>query len=306
MSSLSAERQQIKQLRKVRKQLKKPTIPNGVYMPHVRPVTEYIHYDNKSHMYNKSDINKLFYSTHLVLSDIFIFMECILKYVSIQEWKQFMKSTVKYKNNIIKNLCLDRHEEKKNRVSSENLTQLYINSAKHYNRNIFEYSNMLGFIFRIDKIIYKYVKKLPIRVNTLQKTIVCYKEMNYANYAYPKYFIDLLYKIKFYHKNTISRKNIPIFIHGASRKPLVTYNFPKPLYKKKITIQQLTEKKLNRYNIYKLEIFTKYLENTSYDDVYSIIAVPDIMDVISTFITGIPNKTYKAQITQSKKLDYSS
>ena len=47
MSSLSADRQQIKQLRKVRKQLKKSTIANAVYVQPVRPATEYIHYDNK-------------------------------------------------------------------------------------------------------------------------------------------------------------------------------------------------------------------------------------------------------------------
>jgi len=226
-----------------------------------------------------------------------------------------MASTVKYKNNIIKDGCLDRLKNKKIKISSEKYTELYNNSIEYYNRNIFEYDFMLGFIFRIDKIIYKYVKKLPIRINTIQRIISCYKKMNdyeKINYNvkndnyYPKYFTDLLYKIKFYRINTISRARIPIFIHGASRTPLVTYGFPKPLYKKKISIQQLIENKINAYKLIK---FTKYLENTSNDDVYSIIAVPDIMDVIATFISGITKKTYQAQINQLIKLiklDFSS
>ena len=78
------------------------------------------------------------------------------------------------------------------------------------------------------------------------------------------------------------------FYSCASRAPLITYRLPsKLLFEKNITIEQLTQKK----NI------TKYLENTSDDNMYSKIA---------EFISGIPNKTYQDQIVLLKKLDYSS
>jgi len=305
MSSISAEKRlQIKQLRKARKNQFKQVIPNSVYVPPVHPASEYIHYNNELHSYSHMIINQ-----NLIISDIFIFMECILKYVTIKEWKEFMVTTAKYKKNIIHSSC-EMYKNTLHRLgySYEEISRLIVHRANLFETLILKKDHMLGFIFRIDKIIYKYAKKLPLRINTIKKIVLYYSLMNdiihfpYNSY-FPKYFIDLLYKIKFYRKITISRSNVPIFIQGASRAPLITYGLPGPLYSKQILITQLTQ---NKINAYKLTQFTKYLENTSEDDVYSIIAVDDIMSVIASFVSGISKKTYQDQIAILTTLDYTN
>ena len=241
-----------------------------------------------------------------MISDIFIFMECILKYITIKEWKEFMVATANYKQNIIRHLCTEYGNKLyKSRYPFKYLSKSIINKKNLLETSLLDTDYILGFIFRIDKIIYKYAKKLPLRINTIRKIVSFYHVMSdndfFAYRTFPKYFIDLLYKIKFYRKITISRSNIPIFIQGASRAPLISYDFPKPLYSKQISITQLTQ---NKINAYKLTQFTKYLENTSEDDVYSIIAVDDIMSVIASFVSGISKKTYQDQIAILTTLDY--
>jgi len=298
MSSIS-----VKNLRKERKkeskELKKKQKMQSKQLIPPKPC---IHFNDEIQLYTYPVIKRDYSDYHYFVSDIFIFMECILKYVTCKEWKEFMASIVRYKKNEIQRLW--KENSKKFQKRWGRIFGDCIEDKNLYERLTYKIP-VLKFIFNIDKIIYKYAKKLPIRINILTNILLSYSTMiNFEYRLFPQCFNNLLRTIQFNSIVRINRMDIPIFIHGASRAPLITYRLPsKPLFEKNITIEQLTQKKINAY---KLEMFTKYLENTSDDNMYSKIAIPDIMSKIAEFISGIPNKTYQAQIDLLKKLDYSS
>jgi len=184
------------------------------------------------------DLNQIYsYKYRKNVNDIFIFFECIIQYFNEKEWKEYM-------------LLVYR----KISIPHSDYRAVYL------------------FLILINKLIFKYITKKPIRKYHLERSAILYHIITQNNYL-PALLSSLFKKIKFY-KEIRTPNLVPFLITKkiSERPDIITYTYPDLNYKLKEFIHK-------RSALIGLETIDKFLND-------------DVLCKIAEFFTGtIDNST---------------